>query len=125
LRMRELLSLPIQTPPTADPATTLAVVATDLALDKAGCTRLAAMGHDGLTRAIPAGDTGSDIGVVFGLSTAAGPAPGMLDLFVLHAVAADVVSRAVAHALLAASAVGTDSGSWPGYGDLAIRAVSD
>jgi L-aminopeptidase/D-esterase-like protein len=49
----------------------------------------------------------------------------MLDLFALHAVAADVVSRAVAHALLAASTVSTDSGSWPGYGDLAIRAVSD
>ncbi|GAA1191271.1 P1 family peptidase [Pseudonocardia alaniniphila] len=122
---RSALLAAAATPPTADPATTLAVVATDLALDKAGCARLAAMGHDGLTRSIPAGHMGSDACVVFGLSTSAGPAPGMLDLFVLHAVAADVVARAVAHALLAASTVSTDSGSWPAYGDLAIRAVSD
>jgi L-aminopeptidase/D-esterase-like protein len=105
--------------PTADPATMLAVVATDLALDKAGCARLAAMGHDGLTRAIPAADTGSDLAVVFGLSTATGPAPGVLDLFGLHAAAADAVSRAVAHALLAASTVGTDAGTWPVYRETA------
>lgn len=122
---RSALLAAAASPPTADPATTLAVVATDLALDKAGCARLAAMGHDGLTRAIPAGDAGSDLGVVFALATTAGPAPETLDLLAFHAVAADVVSRAVAHALLAAPTVTTDSGSWPGYRDLAGRTVSD
>jgi L-aminopeptidase/D-esterase-like protein len=97
-------------PPAADTATTLAVVATDVALDKAGCARLATMGHDGLARALAPSDTGSDEAVVFGLSVATRPPPEPLAFFALHAAAADVVSRAVAHALLAAHTVPTVGG---------------
>ncbi|WP_433276376.1 P1 family peptidase [Pseudonocardia xinjiangensis] len=92
-------------PPAAGPATTLAVVATDVTLDKAGCARLATMGHDGLTRALAPSETASDDAVVFGLSVATRPAPAPLAFGTLHAAAADVVSRAVAHALLAAHTV--------------------
>jgi L-aminopeptidase/D-esterase-like protein len=91
--------------PAPGPATTLVVVATDVTLDKAGCTRLATMGHDGLTRALAPPETGSDDAVVFGLSVATGPPPAPLAFLTLHAAAADVVSRAVAHALLAAHTV--------------------
>ena len=94
-------------PPTAGTATTLGVVATDVTLDKAGCARLAGMGHDGLARALAPVHTALDGDTVFGLSTAARPAPELTDLVALQAVAADVVSRAVAHALLAAQTVTT------------------
>ena len=62
-------------PPTPGTATTLAVVATDLTLDKAGAARLATMGHDGLARAINPVHTVMDGDTIFGLSTCARPAP--------------------------------------------------
>lgn len=96
-------------------ATTLAVVATDLTLDKAGCARLATMGHDGLARALSPVHTVFDGDVVFALSTASRPAPGPPELWELHAAAADVVTRAVVHGVLAAGTVTTAGGSWPGY----------
>lgn len=99
-------------------ATTLGVVATDVTLDKAGCARLAGMGHDGLARAISPVHTAMDGDTIFGLSTAARPAPGPAGLYALQAAAADVVSRAVAHALLAARSVTTPGGAWRGYRDV-------
>jgi L-aminopeptidase/D-esterase-like protein len=101
-------------PPTPGTATTLAVVATDLTLDKAGAARLATMGHDGLARAINPVHTVMDGDTIFGLSTCARPAPMAEELFALHAAAAEVVTRAVVHALLKAEAVTTTAGSWPG-----------
>lgn len=92
--------------PTPGTATTLVVVATDLTLDKAGCRRLATMGHDGLARAVSPIHTLMDGDVVFALSTAARPAPEPPELFALQAAAADVVSRALVHAVLAAESVG-------------------
>jgi L-aminopeptidase/D-esterase-like protein len=56
--------------------------------------------------------------VVFGLSTAARPAPELPGLVALHAAAADVVSRAVAHALLAAEGVATPAGTWRSYREI-------
>ncbi len=100
-------------------ATTLAVVATDVALDKAGCRRLATMGHDGLARALSPVHTVLDGDVVFGLSTAARPAPDVPGLLALHAAAADAVTRAVAKGVLAARSTTTPGGSWPGYRELA------
>jgi L-aminopeptidase/D-esterase-like protein len=97
-------------PPTPGTATTLAVVATDLTLDKAGAARLATMGHDGLARAINPVHTVMDGDTIFGLSTCARQAPSAEELFALHAAAAEVVTRAVVHALLKAETVGT----WPG-----------
>jgi L-aminopeptidase/D-esterase-like protein len=105
-------------PPVLGTATSLAVVATNVALDKAGCARLAGMGHDGLARAVWPVHTTMDGDTVFGLSTAARPAPDYAGLFALQATAADVVSRAVVHALLAAKTVTTPAGTWPCYRDL-------
>lgn len=102
-------------PPSVGTATTLAIVATDVTLDKAGCGRLATMGHDGLARAVSPVHTIMDGDVIFGLSTAARPAPEPLELFALQAAAADVVARAMAHAVLAAETVGT----WRSYREVA------
>jgi L-aminopeptidase/D-esterase-like protein len=96
-------------------ATTLAVVATDLTVDKAGAARLATMGHDGLARAIVPVHTVMDGDTIFGLSTCARPAPSLEELFALHAAAADVVTRAVVHALLAAETVTTPGGTWRSF----------
>jgi L-aminopeptidase/D-esterase-like protein len=96
-------------------ATTLAVVATDLTVDKAGAARLATMGHDGLARAIVPVHTVMDGDTIFGLSTCARPAPSLEELFALHAAAADVVTRAVVQALLAAETVTTPGGTWRSF----------
>ncbi|MCO1656827.1 P1 family peptidase [Pseudonocardia humida] len=106
-------------PPRLGTATTLAVVATDLALDKAGCARLAGMGQDGLARALSPVHTALDGDVVFGLSTAARPAPELAQLIALQAAAADVVARAVVHAVLAATTVTTGVGTFRSYRELA------
>ena len=98
--------------------TTLAVVATDAALDKAGCARLAAMGHDGLARALAPAHTAIDGDTVFGLATGARPAPDLPGLVALQHAAADVVSRAVVQAVLAAGTVTTPGGTWRGYRDV-------
>ncbi len=106
--LREIAQPP---PPAAGTATTLAVVATDLTLDKAGCSRLATMGHDGMARALSPVHTAMDGDVVFGLSTATRPAPDLATLVALHAAAADVVSRAIAHGMWAAES----AGAWRSY----------
>lgn len=109
----------VRTPsPVQGTATTLAVVATDATLDKAGCTRLAALGHDGLARALSPVHTAMDGDTVFGLSTAARDAPDRAEMFALHATVANVVSRAVAHALLAAETVTTPAGTFRSYRDV-------
>jgi L-aminopeptidase/D-esterase-like protein len=99
-------------------ATTLAVVATDATLDKAGCARLAAMGHDGLARALAPVHTALDGDTVFGLSTGTRPAPDLVGLVTLQAAAAEVVSRAVVHAVLAAETVTTSAGTIRSYRDV-------
>ena len=100
-------------------ATTLAVVATDITLDKAGCARLATMGHDGLARALSPVHTVLDGDTVFALSTTARPVPELAELLALHSAAADVVTRAVVHGVLAANSVTTSGGTWPGYRETA------
>jgi L-aminopeptidase/D-esterase-like protein len=114
--LEELRAAPLA--PALGAATTLAVVATDVTLDKAGCGRLATMGHDGLARAVSPAHTATDGDAVFGLSTAARPTPDLPGLVALHAAAADVVSRAIAHALLAAETVRTPAGTWRSYRDV-------
>ncbi len=110
---------PVATAPPPAPApgtaTTLAVVATDVVLDKAGAARLATMGHDGLARAVNPAHTAMDGDTIFGLATCARPAPSLQELFALQAAAAEVVTRAVVHALLAAETVTTPAGMWPGH----------
>jgi L-aminopeptidase/D-esterase-like protein len=82
--------------------TTISVVATDAALDKGGCRRLAIMAQDGLARAIRPLHTPFDGDSVFALATGAGP-PAAPDLLLrLGAAAADCLARAVMRGLTAA-----------------------
>lgn len=84
--------------------TTLAIVATDAALDRDQARRLAVMAQDGLARAIRPVHSPFDGDVVFAISTAARrlsePAP--LCLARLGALAADTLARAVARGVHAA-----------------------
>ncbi|PZG07351.1 P1 family peptidase, partial [Nonomuraea aridisoli] len=83
--------------------TTIGVVATDLALTKAQCGKLAAVAHDGLARAIRPAHTMTDGDTIFALATCARPAPDHDTFQDVLAAAADAFSRAVAHAVLAAT----------------------
>jgi L-aminopeptidase/D-esterase-like protein len=82
--------------------TTIAVVATDAALDKGGCRRLAIMAQDGLARAIRPVHTPFDGDTVFALATGAGPGVEPAALARLGSAAADCLARAVMRAVLAA-----------------------
>lgn len=86
--------------------TTLAVVATDAALDKGGCRRLAIMAQDGLARAIRPIHTPFDGDIVFALSTGAGPPIEPAALLRIGSAAADCLARAVMRALIAAEPLG-------------------
>lgn len=104
----------------AGAATTLAVVATDATLDKAGCARLAGVGHDGFARALSPVHTAFDGDTVFALSTREQPTPSALDLVAVQTAAANCVSRAIARAVLAAGGADrtADGGAaLPGYRD--------
>jgi L-aminopeptidase/D-esterase-like protein len=89
--------------------TTLACVATDVALTPAQAKRVAIMAQDGLARAIRPAHAPTDGDVVFALSTGrlplADPAPQTLAR--IGALAADALARAVARGVHAATA-------WPG-----------
>ncbi|HQF03463.1 MAG TPA: P1 family peptidase [Phycicoccus sp.] len=86
-------------------ATTIGVVATDATLTKAQCQKLAGVCHDGMARAISPVHTAYDGDTLFALATGARPAPNGLDLVDLQTAAADCVSRAIVHAMLAATSV--------------------
>jgi len=97
-------------------ATTIGVIATDATLTKAQCAKVSGIGHDGLARAIRPVHTMFDGDTLFTLATGertgAGPA-GALDVMTFHALldaAGDVVTRAVGHAMLAATSVVTPAG---------------
>ncbi len=86
--------------------TTIAVVATDADLTKAQCKRTASAAHDGLARAIRPAHTPLDGDIVFAAATARNPAP--VDPFALAEIAsaaADVLARAVARGVHAATAL--------------------
>ena len=89
--------------------TTIAAVATDVALTPAQARRLAVMAQDGLARAIRPVHTPFDGDVVFALSTARKPlpAPEPLALARLGALAADCLARAIARAV-------HEAAPWPG-----------
>jgi L-aminopeptidase/D-esterase-like protein len=78
-------------------ATTIGVVATDAALDKAQCTKLASMAHDGLARSISPVHTPYDGDTLFALST--GTAAAAAPLGLIGVLAAQVTARAVLHAV--------------------------
>lgn len=85
-------------------ATTIAIVATDLAMDKAGLQRLAVAAHDGMARALVPSHTPLDGDLVFGLSTGARvPVDAVGDAFALGHAASCVLARAIARAIHAAT----------------------
>ena len=96
--------------------TTIGVIATDAALTKAQCQRLAGAGHDGLARAIRPVHTMSDGDTLFALAT--GQA-GALDFNTLCILAAEVTARASANAVRAASALRVGDLWLPAARDLA------
>lgn len=86
--------------------TTLAVVATNAALDKAEAKRLAIMAHDGLSRAIRPVHTPFDGDVVFALAggrVALDPDLRAWWLARIGAAAADALARAIVNAVVAAA----------------------
>lgn len=86
-------------------ATTIAIVATDAALDKAALTRLATAAHDGMARAIVPSHTPYDGDLVFAAATGARPLPDpALTPFHLGHAAACVLARAIARGVHAATA---------------------
>lgn len=90
-------------------ATTLAVVATDAALTKAQCRRLAVAAQAGLARAIQPVHTPLDGDVVFAVATGAVPlADPVGDLARLGDMAAQVLARAVAIGVYAATRLPSD-----------------
>lgn len=93
--------------------TTIAAVATNAPLEKAAAQRLSGNAHDGMARAIMPSHTLSDGDTVFAASTGTGaplrvnnPADGR-QLNAIFAAGANTLTRAIAHAMLAAESKGT------------------
>jgi putative pantetheine hydrolase len=98
-------------------ATTIGVIATDATLTKAQCAKVAGIGHDGMARAIRPVHTMFDGDTLFTLATGTRPAPGPVELHALLEAAADCVTRAIGHAVLAAETVQTPVRQWRSYRD--------
>ena len=83
----------------AGPNSTIGVVATNAALTKSDCYRLAVMAQAGLARTIRPVYTPVDGDTIFALATGAGVGGGPLDVLRLGALAARAVERAVLRAV--------------------------
>ncbi len=84
-------------------ATTIAIVATDADLDKAGLLRMATAAQDGMARAIVPSHTPIDGDLVFAVSTGARPlGDPMPEAFRIGHAAATTLARAIARAVHAA-----------------------
>jgi D-aminopeptidase len=85
--------------------TTIAIVATDAALTKAQCKRLAVMAHDGMARAIWPSHAALDGDVVFAAATARTDRdpPTVSHLTEIGSAAADCLARAIARAVYEAA----------------------
>jgi len=100
-------------PMSDDLNTTIAVVVTNLPLEKAAAERLAANAHDGMARAINPIHTLADGDTVFGVSTGSGTPLRINDptaggkLNQVFNAGATTLSRAITKAILSASSVGT------------------
>ena len=97
--------------------TTLAVVATDATLTRPQAQRLAGTAHDGLARAVRPVHLMHDGDTVFALSTAERPLPDGELNSVLES-GAEVLTRAVVKAVLAAESVDGPGGVFPSYREL-------
>ncbi|MBI3666563.1 MAG: P1 family peptidase [Acidobacteria bacterium] len=109
-RIRAGYNVKLPPPPPAN--TTIGVVATNVAFDKAQVTKIAQMAHDGLARCITPVHTPADGDTIFALAT------GALGVKANHgmigAIAADVMAQAVLRAILAAEGIP----GLPSYRDL-------
>ncbi|HEY2226016.1 P1 family peptidase [Actinomycetospora sp.] len=103
-------------PPTLN--TTIGVIWTDATLTVAQCSKLAAVAHDGLARAIRPVHGMTDGDTFFGLATTERPAPDLAGLQAVLTAGADAVTRAVGNAVLAAETVTTDAGTYRCYRDV-------
>jgi len=83
--------------------TTLGVVATNARFDKAQCTKIAQMAHDGFARTINPAHTMYDGDTIFALATGRASAPVTVTL--AGALAAEAMARAVVRAVRAARGV--------------------
>jgi L-aminopeptidase/D-esterase-like protein len=92
-----LRSRPGLSPFVGHPNSTIGVVATDAALSKSDCYRLAVMAQAGLTRVIRPAHTPVDGDTIFALATGAGERRA--DLLRLGALAARAVERAILRAV--------------------------
>lgn len=118
---------PLKTPPDAlspefkggpGESTTLVIVATDAALDRAMLKRLAIMAQTGLARAIYPVHTPLDGDIVFAVSTGKKPAPDPVRaLAELGAHAANVTARAIARAVYEARGFSSEPRGLPAYKD--------
>ena len=93
--------------------TTLAVVATDVALDQRQARRVAMMAQAGLARAIRPAFSPLDGDVVFALSTGVHPVGDLRQLSRIGMLAADCLARAVARGVYHGAAL---DDVWPAYG---------
>ena len=89
-------------------ATTLAIVATDAALDQAQLTRMAIAAHDGIARAIVPSHTPFDGDLVFAVSTATRPVADAAALLEIGHAAATCLSRAIARGVYEAATLPGD-----------------
>lgn len=105
-------------------ATTIGVIATDATLTKAQCQKVSGLGHDGLARAIHPVHTLLDGDTLFTLASGQRPAPDVPALHDLMVAAGDCVTRAVGHALLAATSVSTPAGEIRSWRDAFPSAVT-
>jgi D-aminopeptidase len=86
--------------------TTIALVATDAALDKAQCHQVAVMAQDGLSRAIYPIHTTLDGDTVFAAATGSRPLTAPVsEISEIGAIAANVLARAVARGVYEATAL--------------------
>ncbi len=100
--------------------TTLAVVATDADLTRAQAQKLAGTAHDGIARAVRPVHLLNDGDTVFALATGTVPldAANPLALNDVLAAGADMVTRAIVRAVLAARGVEGPGGVFPSYREL-------
>lgn len=84
--------------------TTICVVATDAALDKAQCQRVAWAAHDGIGRACVPAHSPSDGDLVFAASTGGRPLDGRHEIAQIGHAAALCISRAIARGVYHAQA---------------------
>jgi len=98
--------------------TTIGVVATSAALDKAECSKLASVAHDGLARAVRPAHSMTDGDTVFTMATGDVDLPAHTDdpgrivaINQLLRAGADVFSAACVHAVISATTVG-DVPAW-------------